>query len=30
MKIIDKILFNTLYGILNILSKDNDYYDINF
>lgn len=30
MKIIDKLIFNTLYGILNIINKDDDYYDINF
>lgn len=30
MKIIDKLIFNTLYGILNIINKDDDYYNINF
>ena len=30
MRIIDKIIFNILYDILNIINKDENYYNINF
>ena len=30
MKIINKLIFNTIYSILNIINKDNDYYDTSF
>jgi hypothetical protein len=30
MKIINKLIFNTLYGILNIINKDDDYFDTTF
>ena len=26
MKTIDKLIFNTLYGILNIINKNDDYF----